>query len=323
MVAIVRRDYAGYREKAAAHETTLAALTDSIRLVVRDAADWNTECFPALRRWVGFFRDHHMVGPWQASPPSPADTVALAAQSAAPDSSQLPQIRLLGDSTVYIRLPTLDLAVKPWIDRAFSDHHNMLVTEPYMIVDVRGDGGGCNCSFEALLPLLYSRPVHTDGSDVWSSEANIAFWQHRLDQRLYSDADNAVIRNALTRMRAHPNHFVSLSPPATERRDTIYPEPRHIAILVDGECASACEALVLEGRQSDKVVILGKENTRGAIDYGDTRKVYLPGWRQMVIPTTRLRHSHFDFVGVAPDVRIPSDIEDQVDFAAHYLRSAP
>jgi hypothetical protein len=320
-IAAVRSNYAGYRIKVAEHEAELAALTDSIRTATQRASDWATECFPAIRRWVGYFRDPHMIGPWQAAPhPAGGDTSA-AVPPALPDTADLPTIQLLDDSTTYVRLPALDIAVKPWIDSTFGQERAALLARPYMIVDVRGDGGGCTCSYDSLAPLLYSKPVHNSGMDVWSSPANIAYWQSLVDRKLFSHSQDAAIRRAIREMKSHPHQLITLTPASVDQRDTIYPLPRRVAILIDRGCASSCESLVIEGRQSDKVVILGKEHTAGVFDYGNIRKVRLPGWREMMIPTTHERNSHIDLVGLAPDVQIPDDVRDEVAFARRYLRS--
>src|SRR5258705_1608903 len=76
--------------------------------------------------------------------------------------------------------------------------------------------------------------------------------------------------------------------------------PRRVALLVDHHCASSCEELVFEARQSRKVTVLGSENTAGVDDYGNVRSLWLPGWRRMRVPTSRERRERVDPGGVAP-----------------------
>jgi len=169
--------------------------------------------------------------------------------------------------------------------------------------------------------LIYLRPVNDEGEEVWCSEANIAFWQSWLTRDAFSDVIKAQIRTGLGRMRAHLSQFVEMFPAADHRQDTIFRLPRRVAVLVDRGCASSCEDFVLEARQSHKVVVVGAENTAGVHDYGNLRKVYLPGWRQMMVPTSRARGPQFDFIGLAPEVRIPKGTADLVDYAWRYLQS--
>src|SRR5258705_4175890 len=96
--------------------------------------------------------------------------------------------------------------------------------------------------------------------------------------------------------------------------------PRRVALLVDHHCASSCEELVFEARQSRKVTVLGSENTAGTDDYGNVRSLWLPGWRRMRVPTLRERRERIDLVGFAPAVRIPASEPDAVEFARRYLR---
>src|SRR5258705_2552939 len=99
--------------------------------------------------------------------------------------------------------------------------------------------------------------------------------------------------------------------------------PRRVALLVDHHCASSCEELVFEARQSRKVTVLGSENTAGVDDYGNIRSLWLPGWRRMRVPTSRERRGErIDRVGLAPAVRIPASAPDAVEFARRYLRGS-
>ena len=326
MAVTLRRDYPGYRQKVSGHAGELAALTDSVRAAA-STADGYVECVRALQRWVHFFHDPHMVGPWQASKPAAGShdsaASALASTGVPRDDPDRPTLRRADDSTLVLRLPNFDLPYRPLIDSLIERRRSILLSTPYLIVDVRGNGGGCTCSFEALSPLLYAGPVREPGSDVLASKANLAWFQGWLDRDVLPASDAATIRAAVARMKAHPGQLVEFSPDTTIRRDTVYPRPRAVALLVDGGCASSCEDLVQEARQSRKVTVVGAENTAGVHDFGNIRKVYLPGYRQMMVPTTRTRGPHIDGVGFKPDVRVPKGAKDVVAFASHWLESRP
>jgi hypothetical protein len=87
--------------------------------------------------------------------------------------------------------------------------------------------------------------------------------------------------------------------------------------------ACACEQLVLDARQSRKVLVLGTTNTGGMLDYGNARAVSLPsGERRLYVPFTRshrLPAMPLDLTGLAPTVRIPPDVRDAVDYARKLL----
>jgi C-terminal processing protease CtpA/Prc len=223
-----------------------------------------------------------------------------------------------------LRLPTLDVEYKPAIDSLMRENLARLRVTPYLIVDLRGNGGGCTCAYDAVTPLLYTDPIHSDGMDVLSSAANTAWLRDwaTTHEAEFSERDKALYGAALSRLDAHPNQFVVLSPDSVVTRDMVYSLPRKVAVLVDGGCASSCEDFVLEARQSRKVTVLGFENTSGMHDYGDVRGVPLPGWRRLRVPIARSRGERIDFIGLAPAVRIPKDVADPVEFARRYLRAA-
>jgi C-terminal processing protease CtpA/Prc len=109
------------------------------------------------------------------------------------------------------------------------------------------------------------------------------------------------------------------------RLDTVYAMPRRVAVLVAGLCASSCEQFVLDARQSRKVTVIGKQNTAGMVDYGNTRREVLPsGVRQIFMPTSRSRRlpdRPMDYKGVAPDVIVPREEPDVVAVAIRYIKS--
>jgi C-terminal processing protease CtpA/Prc len=104
--------------------------------------------------------------------------------------------------------------------------------------------------------------------------------------------------------------------------------PSAVAVLVDSICASSCEDFVAAARQSGKVTVFSATNTAGAGDYGNIRPVMLPGWRRLRVATSRSRRlragmqAATDYVGLAPDVRVPRDSavgHAAVKFALHHL----
>ncbi|HEV2669794.1 MAG TPA: S41 family peptidase [Gemmatimonadales bacterium] len=319
---VFQRDYPGYRDKVTGHQAALAALTDSVRAVAR-TSDKHEVCIPALKRWARFFRDGHVAGPWQAGPPAPppAPSASAAAPTGPPaDDPARPSLRALDDSTVLVRLPTFEGEYKPAIDSFFGANSARLRTTPYLIVDVRGNGGGYTGSYDSLTPLLYTNPVHSEGADVWASARNIAYYRSLADTNFLSPKDQEQMRVVLARMESHVDQFVEKASDSVMRRDTVYPLPRAVAVLVDSVCASSCEDFLLEARQSAKVTVLGVTNTAGVHDYGEIHGVWLPGWRRVSLPTTRTRGPRIDNVGLAPGVRIPRTEPDAVEFARRYLR---
>lgn len=336
LLDVLRHDYPGYQDRVVGHEARFTAFVDSVRAAVgTPAADTSYQvCIPALQRVTRFFRDAHLML-WQGPPAAPVGTAPAprAMQPSVPgDDPERPTIRRFDAQTLVLRLPDLGMRYESAVDRLVAAHHVELTTTPTLVVDLRGDGGGCTCTFDALLPLIATGPMRSDGLDVWASPENIAYFRGLAADPHTPRSVQAELRDLVPRLEAAPNTFVPsdtgpeadvYTPPA------VLPRPSAVAVLVDSLCASSCEEFVRIARQSRKVVVFSATNTGGAGDYGNVRPVMLPGWRRLRVPTSRSRRlrarveATTDFVGLSPDVRLPRDSargDAAVAFAVAHLR---
>lgn len=327
MLAVFRRDYPGYQVRVVGREVAYAALVDSVRAVAATpAADRDLQvCIPALHGVTHYFRDAHLMvwqGPPTPSPPVSSTAVAPAAPQrvpiapATPDDPDRPTLRRYDARTVVLRLPDLAWRYQRVVDSLVAARRADLAAAPTLVVDLRGDGGGCTCTYAALLPLIATGAVRGDALDVWASPANAAYFRAIAADPGAPDTLRAEFRRLLPRLAAAPDAFVPMSadsaagvytPPA------VRPRPRVVAVLVDSACASSCEDFVQAARQSRKVTVFSATNTGGALDYGNIRPVTLPGWRRLRVATARSARlragpaAGVDFVGLAPDVRLLHD----------------
>jgi hypothetical protein len=319
---MVERDYAGYRDKTGAAErrAAFAALTDSVRAAVEAAAD-DRACTAALQRWTTFFRDPHL-SLWQPDPDPAQPAAATTGPTAAPPAPYA--IRYPDDSTAVLVLSDFGQRRKAGIDSLLAAHRARLLATPYLVIDVRRNGGGWTESYAGVLPLLYTDPIRVDGMEAWASEGNVAYVRGMLASERAPAALKEQLRPLLARMEAHPGEFVVIAVDSTIRMPEVLPLPRAVALLTARQCASTCEQFVLDARQSRKVVVIGAGNTRGMTDYGNARTVTLPsGLRRLQLPSARsmrLPETRMDMVGIAPDVRIPEAEADTVAFAVRELR---
>lgn len=314
---IVRRDYAGYPTKGVGHEAALASLTDSVRHDVSAATDV-VSCTKALRRWIAFFRDRHL-SIVDRQPSAAADAVAMPSSA----NARLPTLSTLDDSTLLLRLPDFGQSLKPTIDSLLHANSARLAASPYLIIDVRGNGGGWTASYSELLPFIYTDPIRVDGVDAWGSPGNIAALRALVASTSGPAAIRAQARVVLARMEAHPGTFVLFASDTVVTLPSVYPTPRAVAIIVDHRCASTCEQFVLDARQSRKIVVLGSENTGGLLDFGNARAVELPSrGRRLHVPFTRshrLPATPLDLTGVGPAVRIPPGTADAIEYVRKFL----
>ena len=321
--AKVRGDYSGFQDKVTGREAEFEVFTERVRAEVKAAND-PAACTAALRRWVGFFRDRHLAV--SETRPRPA-AEEKKPEGAPPVDESLPTLRFYEDGTAVLRLPDFGNRYKTPIDKLIADNRARLLATPYLVIDVRGNGGGWTAAYDAVLPLLYTDPVFRDGMDVWASPGNIATAREVASSDKLPAAIREQARGMLARMEASPGQFVTMVEDSELRLDAVLPLPRAVAVLVDRRCASTCEQFLLDARQSRKVKVLGERNTGGLLDYGNALTTPLPsGHRRMQVPTTRSRRLPaipLDLAGIMPDIRLRKDEPDPVDFARRYLKSAP
>ena len=340
LVVVLRYDYPGYRDRVVGHEARFAALVDSVRRVASTPAAESSSsvCIPALWRVTRFFHDAHL-SLWQGPPrPDGASTYARSVPAAAaptakppmpPDDPDRPTLHRYDARALVLRLPDLDMRYKSAVDSLVAEHYAELTDTPTLVVDLRGNGGGCTCTYDVLMPLISTGPISGDGLEVWTSPANVAYFRAVASAPDTPDTLKAELRRLLPRLEAAPNTLVPMdSADDTYTPPRVLPRPSAVAVLVDSVCASSCEGFVSAARQSRKVTVFSATNTAGAGDYGNIRPVMLPGWRRLRVATSRSRRlragiqAATDYVGLAPDVRLPRDSavgDAAVEFALHHL----
>lgn len=322
MQAVVARDYAGYAAKASSAEAAFTALTNSVRVEVAEATDGEA-CTAVLQRWIDWFGDPHLQvwAPRLRSAESGSDP----SRDASSRDRRRPSLAFIGNGTALLRLGSFDQRYKPAVDSLIANHRARLLSTPYLVIDVRRNGGGWTGAYESVIPLLYTDPIFVHGMEAWASEGNIAYMRSLLEADGIAEAIKRQIRALLPRMEANPGEFVVISEDREIRLDTVYPMPRAVAVLIGRWCASSCEQFVLDARQSRKVTVIGADNTGGFLDYGNVRRVELPsGRRRLQVPTARSRRlpeMPLDRIGIAPEVRLPDGETDPVAFARRFLRS--
>jgi hypothetical protein len=271
--------------------------------------------------WSGSIdRDVLVMGPgstWFREYPGPADDRS---RDDWLDSRNLRfAARSVGPGTVVLHLPSFDDPFR--MDSLFDAEADRIRGAERLLIDVRGNGGGSDYNFRALIPLLYTDPIRLVANEVLATPANI-----EANARLAADTTlPAGIREQLARQVEDMRRAEGGWYPFTDRTHEL-PEvlerPARVAVLVDGRCASSCEQFLLMARQSRKVTIYG-EPSAGILDFGNVRSAAMPGGTlRLFYPTTRskrLPHAPVDGIGIIPDVRVPEREADPVSWVVDRL----
>lgn len=314
-VDAVERAYAGYPDKTANRGAEYVALKERLRSGIASGRD----TYDAVAEYLGWFDDSHLKTP---------GVEAYRAKSLCRDTDYAGRMKRydpqftacrVDDATYLIRLPSCDPdevsphAVQSAVDAFLASGCGNLV------VDIRGNRGGNDSTYEPLLRLLYDRPGELDNSEYRVSNLAIAHLKE------FSDGSERSLAKIARMERTPAGEFL-----AGERKtyriryDSISPLPRRAALIVDGQVASSAEQLTLELRAcSRRTTVYGQDNTLGCLDFSNCEILWFPQdtTRWMMVPVTRsFRVSAgrgIDSAGIAPDVRInlplPGELTDNVD----------
>lgn len=185
----------------------------------------------------------------------------------------------------------------------------------YLIIDIRGNGGGQDTYYKPYLKLLYDRESLSKGVEIRNSKDNISYVKTQVDrlpwlQEVVSNAENS------------NEAFIPLVEDHIIKYDTINSLPIKAAIIIDSNVASSGEQMILDIKGcSSRTMIYGKGNTLGCLDYSNIRRADMRGCGiTTYVPMTRssrLPDNGIDDTGIAPDVRIslplPKKLTNNID----------
>lgn len=218
----------------------------------------------------------------------------------------------LNDSTNYIRIRSFEPAFAHAIDSVIRSNDALLRAKPYLVLDLRYNGGGSDGSFEPLLPYIYTNPVNSIGVDIYCTPANVIAQQRLMKDyaSYFTEEDKKEMNELIGRMKENSGQLISSAPDGIDTLKEVLANPRKIAVVINEGCASTTEEFLLWARQSKKVVLVG-QHTAGVLDYSNVRQVDFPciGYT-LGYPTTRSRripNQAIDNVGIQPNLPVTFD----------------
>ena len=216
------------------------------------------------------------------------------------------EFREIDSLTNYLRISSLEVNLKQELNSFYQSIDSMVIAKPYLIIDLRDNGGGSEESYFNLMKYVYTKPFTVDLVEVWVSPDNI---------RKYENDGHSP--ELIERMKnATPFTFIpqTLNPVTTwETKGTV--NPKKIAILFNRKTASSAEAMILYGMQSDKVITMG-ENSGGFLGYGNVKNEMTPCGNYIIRCTTTKykNNSKYEFVGISPQIKL-NDSQDWIKAA--------
>lgn len=237
------------------------------------------------------------------------------------------EFKQLDDSTTYLRIPTFNGNLYAKLDSAYKAASPEIVKHPYLIIDVRDNGGGSDKCVLPLVDYLYTDTIvesekvyyYTTPSIIHQYEKWLA--DMRKDTLNFSKYDTDDMAEGIEKMKQAPKNSLI---PMGESNDTIIRKPinsiKKVAVLYNRNCASSCETLLMLAKHSDKTILCG-ENSGGYMGYGNIYSVKTPCFNfSLNISSTLYENSRkYEVVGITPHYPLKYD-QDWIEQTQKIMR---
>lgn len=261
---------------------------NKLSLVERSKFETDTiKCLQWLKEYVTSIKDHH------------TNIFLFKQTNANPSTESMSkpyEFNVILDSINYVRISSFDGKLEKELNNFYDSIAMSLMSKPYLVVDLRDNGGGNDACYHKLMRFIYTNPIEVDDCEVWASDENIRLYSK------YFGHNKALIQ----RMKESKiNSFVTVSKNQTWKIGNKTSYPRRVFILQNKGMASSAEDFVFYAHQSKKVTTIGT-NTGGYTGFGNVMTIYTPNKLfQLQTTTTRYKKgSKFEYVGHSPDIKI-------------------
>lgn len=248
---------------------------------------------------------------------------AAARKTAPPAPGPVSTFKVVDKNISVLTLPSFLAHNHAYTDSLIHAHRQNILNSQTLIVDVRGNFGGSILVYDSLVQYFYTNPIIRYGGNIRAGSDVVAIYEEYV-----KDSLNTPVRfrsgnlETLTALKQNRNKTLNLVTGDTIQLPAVYPNPSRVYILMDRNCFSATELLVISALQSKKVKLFG-ENTGGSVDYLDISPVrYTPCKTFSFQYGTYERVFHpigpKDNIGFEPHIRIPATEKDWLDFVIRY-----
>lgn len=228
--------------------------------------------------------------------------------------------RQLNQHTAYLRLK--DFADDIAISRVYQNNDALLRDCEYLIIDVRGNGGGNDSAYVPLFQycLPEGKTSASLQSGIFDSGIEINYTKRNCSHRLRQFEDTLqqdipeetrkLLQQFVDEMKANCGKgFLPFgSGDSSEEMPYVgIKTPRKVYVITDEECASSGDAFVNDIRKCEKVTVIGRP-TMGILDYSNCSGEWYDDY-VLVYPTSRSLYLDKGIQmrghGVPVDIHIP------------------
>ncbi|TAF63915.1 MAG: hypothetical protein EAZ55_12470 [Cytophagales bacterium] len=226
----------------------------------------------------------------------------------APDGDWF-QFKELNDSTCYVHIKSFDGSLASKFDSAYKVILPIITQKPYLIVDVRDNGGGSDRNWQELGKLTYTNPYPASTTYVYCTADIITRYKEVVAEVKANEADYGkglakYFEKRIEKMQKQPEQ--SFYPLSDEKKVVIAgggsKTPQKIVVLFNRYSASAAEGFILHAANSKKTILMG-ENSGGYIAYGNLFPLKTPNGYTFYCTTQKTpSRLQYEIVGIPPQV---------------------
>ena len=224
-----------------------------------------------------------------------------------------PFLEALNETTLYLSIPFFDFEDKPLIDSVIAVNKEKILKTENLIIDLRGNGGGADDSFEELLPILYTNPIRTVMVEFLSTPLNNQRFLDFAADPDFDEKNRQWAKESYDKVQSKLGEFVNVfgEDVSVIQYDTAYAYPKNIGIIINEGCASTTEQFLLAAKQSKKVKLFGT-TTSGALDVSNMNSLESPckEFKLWYCLSKSLRIPGFtiDDIGIQPDYYLDKSV---------------
>jgi hypothetical protein len=235
--------------------------------------------------------------------------------------------------TSYIKIPTF-FNNDSKIEKLVTTNDEAIRRSKYLIIDLRGNGGG-NSGWSFLLPYVMTNPIKQDDPLLRISKDNVLIKRSELEylvknplpqdaKKYYPDKYMANLKKIYEQLPSTESSFYKI-PGLTIPLDTVLANPSKVALITDELCGSSTEYFFQLMKQSKKTTRYGA-NTVGMMDYeGPSSITPLPcKMFILMMPVSKSSWTDknpIDETGFSPDVKLSIPKEQWVDYIIKDLKN--
>jgi C-terminal processing protease CtpA/Prc len=313
VVDAIEKNYAGFPSKVIdLRVSEYVSLKASLRDAYLSTED-PKECEDLLRAFLAFFNDKHIS--IQANGRTAGEGGAF---------KQKPFFERIDGDTALICIPSFLPENYEAINNLIQEHHEVLTNTTNLVIDLRGNGGGSDDCFNALLPYVCPESIEVVGADVRATQGNIEYLNDLIKVHEFPEEALLQIKSLTALMSESLGSFVEMVPTQTVELANVFTRPKKVAICVDKGCASSTEQFLIFAVQNPKTILFG-ETTAGCIDFSNVVSAPTPSnnWilSYPISRSKRIPFNQIDGHGIEPHFRMDTESKELINDVVKQLHS--